>query len=148
MSRIFPFLRLHLPHLGRTREGVSSKSFGGEHDSTGLRAKHKLNTPLSRCASPRNTRSTRGASETTPAKWRNGEPTAPRFHRIDIKSDSAADFPPKRAKKCGDLRGDARRRGLDGPHDGGGALDAQVVRRSPSKLSLLEIQLHPPKQGL
>ena len=31
---------------------VSSKSSGGEHDSTGLGAKHKLITPLLRCASP------------------------------------------------------------------------------------------------
>jgi hypothetical protein len=31
---------------------VSSKSSGGEHDSTGLRAKQKLITPLLRCASP------------------------------------------------------------------------------------------------
>ena len=31
---------------------VSSKSSGGEHDSTGLGAKQKLNTPLLRCASP------------------------------------------------------------------------------------------------
>ena len=34
---------------------MSSRSSGGEHDSTGLRAKHKLITPLLRCASPRNT---------------------------------------------------------------------------------------------
>jgi hypothetical protein len=31
---------------------VSSKRSGGEHDSTGLRAKQKLITPLLRCASP------------------------------------------------------------------------------------------------
>jgi hypothetical protein len=31
---------------------VSSSCSGGEHDSTGLRAKQKLITPLLRCASP------------------------------------------------------------------------------------------------
>ena len=33
------------------KQAVSSQSSGGEHESTGLRAKQKLNTPLSRCAS-------------------------------------------------------------------------------------------------
>ena len=31
---------------------MSSRCSGGEHDSTGLRAKQKLITPLLRCASP------------------------------------------------------------------------------------------------
>jgi hypothetical protein len=47
---------------------VSSRSSGGEHDSTGLRAKQKLNTPLSRCASPRNTRVVRGFRDDTSKK--------------------------------------------------------------------------------
>ena len=47
-------------------------SFGGEHDSTGLRAQHKLNTPLSRCASPRNNAQLCAASETTPANGKTG----------------------------------------------------------------------------
>ena len=38
---------------------MSSPSSGGEHDSTGLRAAVNLNTPLSRCVSPRNTRAVR-----------------------------------------------------------------------------------------
>jgi hypothetical protein len=146
-SFISSFLCLHLPQLGRTPEGVSSKGFGGEHDSTGLRAKHKLNTPLSRCASPRNTRSTCGASETTPANSETGSRQAPRFQLIAIKSESAANFPAKCGEKCGDLRGDARRRGLYGPHDDGGAMDAQVVRRLPSKSSS-EVQLRLPVEGL
>jgi hypothetical protein len=37
---------------------VSSKCSGGEHDSTGLRAKQKLITPLLRCASPEQLRFT------------------------------------------------------------------------------------------
>jgi hypothetical protein len=43
---------------------VSSTSSGGEHDSTGLRAERKLNTPLSRCASLRKHAAFCAASET------------------------------------------------------------------------------------
>jgi hypothetical protein len=51
---------------------VSSSGSGGGHDSTGLRAESKLNTPLSRCASPENTRAVNVASEATQQirKWR------------------------------------------------------------------------------
>src|SRR4029077_17974456 len=38
----------------------------------GLRAQHKLNTPLSRCASPRNNAQLCAASETTPANSKTG----------------------------------------------------------------------------
>jgi hypothetical protein len=58
--------------------GVSSRSSGGEHDSTGLRAKQKLNTPLSRCASPRNTRVVSGFRDDTSKKKKRGA-SAPRF---------------------------------------------------------------------
>jgi hypothetical protein len=56
---------------------VSSRCSGGEHDSTGLRAKHKLITPLLRCASPKQLRLTANFLDDT-AK-RKGEPSAPLF---------------------------------------------------------------------
>ena len=57
---------------------MSSKSSGGEHDSTGLGAKHKLITPLLRCASPETATLYSELFETTTAKQR-GEPSAPLF---------------------------------------------------------------------
>jgi hypothetical protein len=72
------------PHLRVSRHRrkpnlVSSRSYGGEHDSTGLRAKHKLITPRTRCASPRNTLSF-SALPRRHSQNRNGERIAPRFH--------------------------------------------------------------------
>ena len=58
--------------------GVSSTSSGRGHDSTGLRADRKLNTPLLRCASPENTRAVSVASETT-QQTKNGEPDGSPF---------------------------------------------------------------------
>ena len=58
---------------------MSSTSSGGEHDSTGLRAERKLNTPLSRCASlEKHTRSLRRFRGDT-ANWQNGEPSGSPF---------------------------------------------------------------------
>jgi len=57
---------------------VSSKCSGGEHDSTGLGAKHKLITPLLRCASPETATLYSELFETTTAKQK-GEPSAPLF---------------------------------------------------------------------
>jgi hypothetical protein len=56
---------------------VSSRCSGGEHDSTGLRAKQKLITPLLRCASPKQLRLTANFLDDT-AKQK-GEPSAPLF---------------------------------------------------------------------
>ena len=56
-------------------------SYGGEHDSTGLRAKQKLNTPLLRCASPRNTLCS-AALPRRHSKIETGSRQAPRFHFI------------------------------------------------------------------
>jgi hypothetical protein len=49
---IFAISSLALIFLQEYNVTVSSKGSGGEHDSTGLRAKQKLITPLLRCASP------------------------------------------------------------------------------------------------
>ena len=56
---------------------MSSRCSGGEHDSTGLRAKQKLITPLLRCASPKQLRLTANFLDDT-AKQK-GEPSAPLF---------------------------------------------------------------------
>jgi hypothetical protein len=48
----FAISSLALNFLEEYNVTVSSKSSGGEHDSTGLGAKQKLITPLLRCASP------------------------------------------------------------------------------------------------
>ena len=48
----FALSSLALIFLQEYKLTVSSKCSGGEHDSTGLRAKQKLITPLLRCASP------------------------------------------------------------------------------------------------
>jgi hypothetical protein len=48
----FALSSLALFFLQEYKLTVSSKCSGGEHDSTGLRAKQKLITPLLRCASP------------------------------------------------------------------------------------------------
>ena len=48
----FALSSLALFFLKEYKLTVSSKCSGGEHDSTGLRAKQKLITPLLRCASP------------------------------------------------------------------------------------------------
>ena len=48
----FAISSLALIFLQEYNVTVSSRCSGGEHDSTGLGAKHKLITPLLRCASP------------------------------------------------------------------------------------------------
>ena len=48
----FAISSLALNFLQEYKLTVSSTCSGGEHDSTGLRAKQKLITPLLRCASP------------------------------------------------------------------------------------------------
>jgi len=64
-------------------EGVNEKHelirLRREHDSTGLRAKPKLNTPLLRCASPENTRAVSVASETIQQNGKMGSLMAPHF---------------------------------------------------------------------
>src|SRR5260370_13561264 len=64
-------------------EGVNEKheliELWREHDSTGLRAKPKLNTPLLRCASPENTRAVSVASETIQQNGEMGSRQAPHF---------------------------------------------------------------------
>jgi hypothetical protein len=54
----FAISSLALIFLQEYKLTVSSKCSGGEHDSTGLRAKQKLITPLLRCASPEQLRFT------------------------------------------------------------------------------------------
>ena len=53
---------------------MSSLSSGGEYDSTGLRAAVSLNTPLLRCASPRNTRAVRRRFRDDTTSLANGKP--------------------------------------------------------------------------
>ena len=61
---------------------MSSTSSGGEHDSTGLRAERKLNTPLSRCASPENMRAVRRRfRDDTANSQKKGEPSGSPFLR-------------------------------------------------------------------
>jgi hypothetical protein len=80
---------------------VSSTSSGGEHDSTGLRAKHKLITPLSRCASPRNTtRNSRRFRDDTSKKAKRGAFRLPVFAFVTTDFESW----------CDGLRGGALRR--------------------------------------
>jgi hypothetical protein len=64
-------------------EGVNEKHelirLRREHDSTGLRAKPKLNTPLLRCASPENTRAVSVASEMIQQNGKMRSHQAPHF---------------------------------------------------------------------
>src|SRR6202022_3956034 len=74
---------LHLfactPRLAGVNQKCELIRLRREHDSTGLRAKPKLITPLLRCASPENTRAVSVASETTQQKKEMGSRQAPHF---------------------------------------------------------------------
>jgi len=72
---------------------VSSKCSGGEHDSTGLRAKQKLITPLLRCASSE-TATLYGELFETTQQNKKGEPSAPLFaFRRGLKLKLQGDMP-------------------------------------------------------
>ena len=83
----FPLALLPSPAYTRFRELTS---FGGEHDSTGLRAKHKLNTPLLRCGSPRNTLRF-AALPRRHSKIETGSRQAPRFRFLILIDDATSD---------------------------------------------------------
>jgi hypothetical protein len=74
----FTIFSLAIYFLQAYKAAVSSKSSGGEHDSTGLGAKQKLNTPLLRCASPEIDTLYSALSETTQRK-KQGSLLAPLF---------------------------------------------------------------------
>jgi len=98
------------------------------HDSTGLRAEPKLNTPLSRCASPENRCAVRVASETT-QQIEKGEPSGSPFSlHFECFSGNSRNWLSRDA--CA-ANGVARRRG---PYAGdGGPCDVAPNRAYPER---------------